>query len=107
MVRFSEREQLLRQLAALRSVAVQISLYRFTNPERASRAMRYAQNLMSIIALVQENRYLEPRRKLLKNTSALQILPCLSVEEFVQEMRVCQDTFAFILSEIEGKAHCK
>ena len=72
--------------------------------QRAARAKRDVQNLMSSIALVHENRYIEPRRKLLKNTFALQILPFLSVEEFVQEMRVCQDPFAFILSEIKGNA---
>ena len=44
-----------------------------------------------------------PRRKLPKDLGALQLLPDLEIEDFKQEVRCSQETFAYILHCIEGK----
>eukprot|EP00474_Spongospora_subterranea_P003016 CRZ03474.1 hypothetical protein [Spongospora subterranea] len=102
MVRVSERSRLLRDLdGALVILVVQQILFRYSHPVVAARARKTANMLMVVKAGVMEQRFINTRRKLSKELGALKILPLLEVDEFIQEVRVCQQTFAFILHEIE------
>ena len=55
--------------------------------------------------MINENRYLNSRRTLVKSMGALQLLPDLEVEQFKQELRVSQGTFCYMLKLIEGEQH--
>ena len=50
---------------------------------------------MKIRIGIGEQRYLNQIIQLTKMLGALQVLPSLEVDEFKQEVRVCQETFCF------------
>jgi hypothetical protein len=103
MPRVSDKHRLLRDIdMVLRILALQQQTYRHYNPERASAARKKGYELLGIRAGIEEQRYMNPRRRLNKMLGALQVLPSLEVDEFIQEVRVSQETFCFILSEIAG-----
>ena len=91
---------------ALRSLALEMSAYHHSNPVREQRARKMASNIMLMILLVRQSRYIEPRHNLIQDSSALINLFSRSQREFVQEVRVSQETFFFILRMIQGKIHC-
>jgi hypothetical protein len=104
MPRVSDKHRLLRDIdMMLRIVALQQQSYRHSNPDRAAAAKEKGYALLSVRAGIAEQRYMNPRRTLTKMLGALQVLPDLEVDEFIQEVRVSQETFCFILSMIAGK----
>ena len=101
MVRFSERRQTIKQIEeAIRFLAIQISCNR-SSTERKRRNLKTINQLMVLLGFVKEERYLNQRRVLHKHLGALQLLPFLEDDHFMQEVRVCQEAFACLLSEIE------
>eukprot|EP00474_Spongospora_subterranea_P008040 CRZ08498.1 hypothetical protein [Spongospora subterranea] len=75
---------------------------RFSNRQRAKRLMRSANQLVQFILCVRQARNVNRRRNLIRDLGALRLLPFLEVDEFKQEVRCSQQTFARIVSQIEN-----
>lgn len=103
MVRFSARSHLLREIDDLnRFLAMIYTTLQPVDEEYANYIIHHIFDLSMAYAGTQTMRFLNPRRYLIKNRAALSILPYLQPDQFKQDMRVCQATFAFILKEISG-----
>ncbi|KAF0744308.1 hypothetical protein Ae201684P_018454 [Aphanomyces euteiches] len=71
------------------------------NPSMPSRVRRDIQRLLHMRFILSCARYMYERSTLTKYLEHLSVLPLLPVNDFVQEVRVSQTTFAYILRIIE------
>eukprot|EP00474_Spongospora_subterranea_P010900 CRZ11358.1 hypothetical protein [Spongospora subterranea] len=95
MARVSIRASLLADAErTLRAVLMQYGLCQFRNRRRAAMLLRSTNNLVQLILCIRQVRNINPRRRLIRDLGALRILPFFDVDEFLQEVRVSQPTFA-------------
>ncbi|KAF0728815.1 hypothetical protein Ae201684P_009315 [Aphanomyces euteiches] len=89
------------RMATLKGIEKLIKRLVVEHPDQSSTVKRKLRHLVDLYNCILRVRYLQPRFPLLKSLGALSILPYLHVDDFVQELRVSQETFAYILSLIE------
>ncbi|KAH9138253.1 hypothetical protein LEN26_005375 [Aphanomyces euteiches] len=84
-------------------MAIKAAMLRITlgDPLMKSESRQQINHLCNLRIALESIRYLEERRVLSKNLGQLSILPHLRVHEFVQEVRVCHETFAFLVHKVE------
>ncbi|KAF0721719.1 hypothetical protein Ae201684_018959 [Aphanomyces euteiches] len=90
------------RISVLRGIEGYVKQHLLQYPYPPSWVKKQIRHLLGVYRSVLSVRYLQQRCELTKSLGALSILPHLSVNDFEQEVRVSQDTFAFILGHIEN-----